>query len=106
MATEFQVVWRFRPAAGREAEFRVAYGPAGDWARLFARGTGYHGTLLLEPADGNADCLVIDRWRSEADYDACRAALAAEYAVLDRACEVLCAEEALVGRFTVRSPDR
>lgn len=39
--SEFQVVWRFRPAAGREAEFVAAYGPAGDWARLFARARGY-----------------------------------------------------------------
>lgn len=100
--SEFQVVWRFRPAAGREAEFVAAYGPAGDWARLFARARGYRGTVLLRPTPGPAaDHLVIDRWDSEAAYDAARATLAREYAALDRACEALCAEEALVGRFTL-----
>jgi heme-degrading monooxygenase HmoA len=98
---EFQVVWRFRPAPGREAEFVAAYGPDGDWARLFARVRGYRGTVLLRPAGAATDHLVIDRWDSEVDYDAARAALAREYDELDRACEALCAEEALVGRFTL-----
>src|SRR6185436_127927 len=51
--------------AGREAFERV-YGPDGEWARFFVGAEGYLGTELLL----GDEYLVIDRWSSEATYDA------------------------------------
>ena len=36
-ASMYVIIWRFRPAVGREGEFERAYGPSGEWARLFGR---------------------------------------------------------------------
>ena len=43
----YVILWRFRPAVGRESEFERAYGPSGQWARLFGLDDGYLGTELL-----------------------------------------------------------
>jgi hypothetical protein len=41
----------FRVNTGFVFEFEKAYGPDGDWARLFRRGDGYLGTELLRDRD-------------------------------------------------------
>lgn len=89
----YSIVWEFRPAPGRVAEFVEAYGGEGRWARLFRRGKGYLGTELQPPADGDAWYRTTDRWSSAADYEAFKAAFAAEYHALDEACDALTAEE-------------
>ena len=33
----YVIVWHFQIASGRERAFEDAYGPGGDWARLFER---------------------------------------------------------------------
>ena len=35
------IVWEFRVRPGRAAGFERAYGPNGDWARLFQHGAEY-----------------------------------------------------------------
>jgi hypothetical protein len=40
------IVWEFRPAVHRRAEFERAYGPAGGWVRLFSSAPGYLETFL------------------------------------------------------------
>src|SRR3982750_206959 len=92
------IVWKFRPEAGKEAEFEAAYGPRGTWAALFARGSaGYLGTELARAEDGSY--LTVDRWASRAAYEAFRARSEEEYAALDRACEALTASETPLGTF-------
>ena len=97
-ADVFLRVWAFRPAYGREAEFHRAYGPDGDWARLFRRAHGFAGTELLSPTDGGT-CVTIDRWSGQEDWERFRREFAAEYEALDRALEGLCAEERQIGEF-------
>jgi heme-degrading monooxygenase HmoA len=93
-------IWRYRVAPGREAEFVTAYGPAGDWARLFARGEGYLGTELLRDAARPLAYATIDRWRSEADWNGFLATHRDAYAALDRQLAPLCAEDVEVGNYT------
>ena len=62
--------------AGAQA-FEAAYGPDGTWARFFALGDGYAGTELWHGSDGRY--LLIDRWSSEAAYEAFLDAHGAEY---------------------------
>jgi 8-oxo-dGTP diphosphatase len=93
------LVWEFRPAAGREAEFEAAYGAEGDWARLFRNDPEYLGTDLLRSAGGRY--LTIDRWRSHAAFAAFRRRHGEAYAALDRRMEALTAHEAAIGTFDV-----
>jgi heme-degrading monooxygenase HmoA len=97
--TMYVVLWRFRPLMGREREFERAYGPSGEWARLFERGEGYLGTELLQRSEDPREYLALDRWASGAAYDAFRARFSNEYQRLDRRFEELTDEETLLGTF-------
>jgi heme-degrading monooxygenase HmoA len=71
------ILWRFRPAVGREGEFERAYGPSGPWARLFGREDGYLGTelLLRRSEDESGKYLTLDRWVSRGDGHSFRSGL-------------------------------
>jgi len=92
--------WRFRPAAGRQREFELAYGPDGDWARLFRLGDGYLGTELVKLAPAGDRYLTIDRWRSEADWQRFLEQHGAAYHELDRRLAPLCAEEEEIKHYS------
>lgn len=95
------LVWEFRVQPGRTAEFERAYGPEGDWARLFRRSPAYRGTELLRDAEDPERYLTLDRWEGGAAFEAFKASHGEDYRALDEVCEPLCTEERLVGRFTV-----
>lgn len=97
MAPMIVIVWEFRVQPGRAAEFERAYGPEGDWARLFRRSPAYLGTELLR---GPERYLTLDRWDAASDFEAFKAAHEDDYHALDAACEPLCSGEWLIGRFT------
>lgn len=81
------------------AEFERHYGPAGTWARLFARSEGFIETVLLRDADDSLRYVTIDRWRSAAHLSAFRIRFATEYRELDADCEALTTEERNLGSF-------
>ena len=97
----YVIIWRFRPAVGREGEFERAYGPSGQWAWLFGRGHGYLGTelLLRRSEDGSREYLTLDRWVSRAAYETFRSRWGEEYRRLDHRLEELSEEETLLGAF-------
>jgi heme-degrading monooxygenase HmoA len=97
--TMYVVLWRFRPREGRQSEFERAYGPSGEWARLFRRGDGYLGTELLQRSEDPREYLTLDRWTSRAAYEAFRARWSDEYRWLDHRLEELTEEETLLGAF-------
>jgi hypothetical protein len=97
-------IWRFRIESANCARFERAYGPDGEWARLFGRQPGFVGTeLLLEDraadADGTAAYLTIDRWRARSDWLDFQDAYGDDYRMLDRTCESLTAAEERIGAF-------
>ena len=92
-------LWRFQAAAGKAREFEAAYGPDGDWARLFRHAPGYLGTELLRDTSAGDSYLTLDRWRREADWHHFQAAHAQAYAALDRQLAPLCAGEQEIGSF-------
>lgn len=92
----FRVIWEFRPAQGRVADFEQAYGDHGLWAGLFRRGTGYLETELVRPEAAGGWYRTIDRWESEDAYEAFLEAFAAEYEALDAACAALTGDERFV----------
>jgi heme-degrading monooxygenase HmoA len=95
----YVVLWRFRPSMGRESEFERAYGPSGEWTRLFQHGEGYLGSELLQRSDDPREYLVLDRWASRAVYEGFRARFSSEYRRLDRRLEELTEEEVPMGAF-------
>lgn len=98
----FLIIWSFRCATGRQAEFERAYGPAGYWGKLFAKSPEYLGTELVQRTTGADEYLTIDRWRSSAAYQQFRIQHATAYQALDTECERLTADEMHIGDFEVR----
>jgi heme-degrading monooxygenase HmoA len=96
------MIWQFDVGPERLTAFETAYGPAGDWAQLFARADGFLGIELLRSEGAAGRYLTIDRWTSEAAFDAFKAAFAAEYEVLDERFEQLTQSERYLGAFTTR----
>ena len=82
--------------AGAQA-FEAAYGSDGTWARFFARGEGYAGTELWRGSEGRY--LLIDRWSSEAAYEAFLSAHADEYRRRSDEAERLYLSEQPLGRY-------
>ena len=97
----FVRTWRYRVGRDAREAFERAYGPDGDWARIFARGTGYLGTELLGAVDGGSEAelsyVTIDRWRERADWDAFLADHGEDYRALDRKLDPLTLEEEDLG---------
>lgn len=94
-------IWRFRVPAAAVADFERAYGPSGDWARLFARAPGYAGTELLKLHGEDGTYLTIDRWNSGNDFHAAKEMLDHDYTALDRRCEAYTSEETWLGLHTL-----
>jgi heme-degrading monooxygenase HmoA len=94
------IVWQFKCRDGRAADFEKAYDSNGDWARLFARGSGFLGTELLRSSNEPSRYLTIDCWAKEADFETFKAQWGSEYHALDEKCADLSEQEELLGRFT------
>lgn len=95
----YVIVWKYEVLADSEMDFRVAYGPDGDWARLFAKHNGYVGTELIT-IDEPRHYLTIDRWESAEAFDAYMELDGEEYKRLDERFEAFTVSEELVGRGT------
>lgn len=93
----YVVVWKYEVLAVSEMAFRVAYGPEGDWAQLFAEHDGFVGTELIT-IDQPRHYLTVDRWESAEAFDAYMDRDRDEYTRLDQKFEALTVSEELVGR--------
>jgi heme-degrading monooxygenase HmoA len=95
----FALIWRFEVHEAHRAEFEQAYGPTGDWARLFARSGGFRGTELLRAEDGSY--ITLDVWRAKSDFEAFRAEHDGDYEALDRLTEPWTRAEHKLGEYEV-----
>ena len=93
----FRIVWRYEVKPEHAAEFERAYGADGEWAALFARGSGFAGVELFRGEQGSY--VTIDSWCSQGDFEAFLAKHRADYDALDRATESWTDAELLIGRF-------
>ncbi|MFL5124379.1 MAG: putative quinol monooxygenase [Microvirga sp.] len=91
------VVWRYRAAPGREAEFESLYGAEGGWARLFRGSRDYLGTDLYRDTAQAGVYLTIDRWTSATAYDDFLQRARDAYAALDARGDALTVEEIRLG---------
>jgi heme-degrading monooxygenase HmoA len=95
----FVIVWEFRVKHDRLAEFKDAYRPAGAWAQLFRKASGFIETELLRDRDDRARFITVDKWKSRDDYDAFRAEHDAEYLAIDARTEKFTDFEGRIGVF-------
>jgi hypothetical protein len=90
-------LWQFEVQAEREAKFVVAYGPSGDWARLFATAPGFIRTELWR--DGDGIYLTADHRESFEAFERFQAANGEQYRRLDAELEGLALAETFLGSF-------
>lgn len=95
----YWVVWSYDVKPEQVRAFERAYGPDGDWVRLFRRAPGYAGTELRRETDRAAHYLTIDRWNTRVDYQRFKDTFRAEYELLDARCGALTDSEKKVGDF-------
>jgi heme-degrading monooxygenase HmoA len=101
----YWVVWSFDVKPAQVKAFERAYGPDGEWTKLFARASGFEGTELRREPDRPAHYLTIDRWRTRDDYRRFKDAFGNEYQVLDARSSALTEIEYKVGDFETRSQE-
>jgi heme-degrading monooxygenase HmoA len=90
-------LWQFEIAAEKEARFVDAYGPDGDWARLFATAPGFIRTDLWR--DGDGIYLTADHWESFEAFERFQATQGTEYRRLDAELEGFALAETFLGAF-------
>jgi len=78
---------------------KKAYGPEGEWARLFRRDKRYLGTRLLSEVGAEPVYVTMDCWESREAYEEFQERWVAEYAAVDKKCQELTAKERKIGEF-------
>ena len=99
----YTIVWQFTVEARHVEAFVAAYGPAGDWARMFRLAKGFCGTTLLRDAVDPLRFVTVDRWDSLGDFERFREEFGSAYVEMDAKFERLSSAEQLIGRFTEES---
>ena len=95
----FAYVWQYDIEPARRPEFLAAYGPGGEWVRLFSRDPAYIETRLLQAAGCENRYLTIDFWTSRTDRDLFRRRFRADFEALDRKCESFTRSEQHLGDY-------
>jgi len=96
----FVALWEFEVKPGCGPRFEKAYGPAGDWARLFRRDPHFRGTRLLRDPSHKLRFVTLDFWDSRKSYDAFQRRYRQDYLALDQVCEPLTRKERCIGWFS------
>lgn len=96
---ELVYVWEYRVRPDKIEEFLAAYGPDGDWVRLFRKAGGYLSTELLSDSEDPLRFLTVDRWNSKEARDLFRDRFDSEFAGLDKRCEGFTETERFLGDF-------
>ena len=95
----FVVIWEYEVRGGCESEFAFLYGEERAWVALFREYPGYLGTDLLRGSAQARRFATIDRWSSQAGYEAFLVAAKPRYAGIDALGDALTSAERCIGRF-------
>jgi heme-degrading monooxygenase HmoA len=95
----YEIVWEFRVPPQRLADFEAAYGADGEWARLFAGADGFIEVELLKCLEQEGRYLTVDRWVSQAAFEAFRIQFSSDYKALDERLEGIAITETRIGAF-------
>lgn len=97
--TNYMYAWEYEVPVEHEAAFVRAYGPEGDWVRLFRMAEGYRETRLYRDRTQVGRFVTIDLWESEEAWRAFRRDFASQFEAIDARCEALTTRERELGRF-------
>ena len=95
----FVALWEYEVKPGSEERFEKAYGPDGDWVRLFRNDSHYHETRLVRDSLRRSVYLTIDFWASRGAYEEFIAKHRAEYEEIDAMGGELTVKERRIGWF-------
>lgn len=95
----YTIVWAYRVAPDKRAEFEKIYSASGEWAELFKKGKGYLGTKLVQSDLLFENYATMDSWETKSDYRTFLIQWQAEYKKLDERCEELTESESYLGAF-------
>ena len=99
----FVALWEYEVKPGCEESFQSAYGPQGDWVRLFQRDPHYRETRLLKDLSRPRFYFTLDYWDSESAFDQFKAANRLAYAEIDRTAESLTFSELRLCSFNLEN---
>lgn len=102
----FTAVWEFHVRDEKRRAFEKAYGPEGDWARLFRLDQGYLGTELVRDHRTRGRYLTFDFWTSRQAYQQFKKQSGPAYKSLDKQCISLTESEELISEFSRAVPSR
>jgi heme-degrading monooxygenase HmoA len=84
-------IWEYDVSEESVDRFIAAYGPLGDWARLFARGDGFVRTELFRSTQTATRFVTLDVWSSKEAWQVFLHRWSAPYAELDTTLQSLAA---------------
>ncbi|HWY05648.1 MAG TPA: antibiotic biosynthesis monooxygenase [Candidatus Acidoferrales bacterium] len=99
----FVVLWEYEVKPGCEESFQSAYGPQGDWVRLFQADPHFRKTRLLQDLSRPHFYFTLDYWDSETSFEQFKAANQAAYAAIDRVAEALTFSERHLSSFNLET---
>jgi heme-degrading monooxygenase HmoA len=95
----FVALWEYEVKPGDEERFENAYGPDGDWVRLFRNDSHYYETRLMRDTFRRGVYLTMDFWASREAYEEFVAGHREEYAAIDASGGELTVKERRIGWF-------
>lgn len=95
----FVVLWEFEVKPGYEEQFERAYGPDGEWVRLFRSDPNYLQTRLLRDPSRKQVYMTLDFWKSRESYQSFQDSHQDVYRSIDKACEQFTSTEKSLGQF-------
>lgn len=98
----YDIIWTYDVDEPDREAFERAYGPEGDWAQLFSRGSGFIEVVLLADAAAPGRYLTIDRWRDEGHFEHFMAQHGEAYVALDGALTGVSGHGTRLGGFVRR----
>ena len=99
----FVALWEYEVRPGCEESFQSAYGPQGDWVRLFQRDPSYRETRLLMDLSRPRFYFTLDYWDSESAFDQFKSTNHTTYGPIDRATEHLTVSERRLSTFNLEN---
>ena len=102
--SRFTAVWEFYVRSDKCRAFEKAYGPNGDWAKLFGQGEGYIRTELIRDPKTPGRYVTVDFWKSRQAFERFKKQNIAAYKALDKKCNSLTKSEKLIGEFEAMEP--
>ena len=96
---EIQSIWEYEVRERFITQFENAYGPEGDWIKLFRKCPGYLKTELKRDIENPNRFLTFDYWLSFSAFSSIRLIIPAEYEALDKRCDDYTLSENHIGVF-------